>query len=286
MSSAAAFARATALPEFVDPYLDPDTGILRNLVGAVSSDDLAAKEVELTAFRAIELFERPVKPPGDLRQLQSIYQRVLQDVYEGAGELRTVDMRKGRDPAAEFFMPVSRLQSGVDDIAQAHETVAVWRDHDEIAREAEDVIRLEVSERYGIDVDAPGADPAAVAAALHDSDRDRADLCVERERSGEELTASQILFANADRHEREAKERAERDWNSDERRADGWKLTAEATGESRVEGDDDSSEHRRQFAACLEGKVDRRTIDAGILADGENAKHPPARLWGRSLAGR
>ena len=52
-------------------------------------------------------------------------------------------------------------------------------------------------------------------------------------------------------------------------------LTAEATGESRVEGDDDSSEHRRQFAACLEGKVDRRTIDAGILADGENAKHPP-----------
>ena len=184
-------------------------------------------------------------------------------------------MRKGRDPAAEFFMPVSRLQSGVDDIAQAHETVAVWRDHDEIAREAEGMIRLEVSERYGIDVDAPGADPAAMAAALHDSDRDRADLCVERERSGEELTASQILFANADRHEREAKERAERDWNSDERRADGWKLTAEATGESRVEGDDDSSEHRRQFAACLEGKVDRRTIDAGILADGENAKHPP-----------
>ena len=184
-------------------------------------------------------------------------------------------MRKGRDPAAEFFMPVSPLQSGIDDIAQAHETVTVWRDHDEIAREAEGMIRLEVSERYGIDVDAPGADPAAVAAALHDSDRDRADLCVERQRSGEELTASQIPFANADRHEREAQERAERDWNSDERRADGWKLTAEATGESRVEGDDDSSEHRRQFAACLEGKVDRRTIDAGILADGENAKHPP-----------
>jgi len=33
----------------------------------------------------------------------------MQDVYEWAGELRTVDMRKGRDPAAEFLKPVSRL---------------------------------------------------------------------------------------------------------------------------------------------------------------------------------
>ena len=78
MSSAAAFARATALPEFVASYLDPDTGILRNLDGAVSSDDLAANEAELAAFRAIELLRRPVNPTGNLRQLQSIYQRVLQ----------------------------------------------------------------------------------------------------------------------------------------------------------------------------------------------------------------
>ena len=113
-------------------------------------------------------------------------------------------MRKGRDPAAEFFMPVSRLQSGADDIAQTHETVTVWRDHDETAREAGDMIRLEVSERYGIDVDAPGADPAAVAAALRDAEKDRVEARAERERSGEELTASQILFANADRHERDA----------------------------------------------------------------------------------
>lgn len=68
------------MPEFVDSHLDPDTGILRNLDGAVSSDDLAANEAELTVFRAIELLRRPVKPTGNLRQLQSIYQRVLQGV--------------------------------------------------------------------------------------------------------------------------------------------------------------------------------------------------------------
>ena len=188
-----------------------------------------------------------------------------------------------RGAARASLTPVQQQEwwntAGVDDIAQAHETATVWRDHDEIAREVGDMIRLEVSERYGIDVDAPGADPAAVAAALRDAEKYRAEARAERERSREELTASQILFANADRHEREAQERAERDWNSDEKRADNWTLAAEATGESRVEGDDagldyDSSERRRQFAASLEGKADQRTIDARILADGENAKHP------------
>ena len=130
-----------------------------------------------------------------------------------------------------------------------------------------------------------------MAVALRDAERDRAEARAERERSGEELTASQILFTNADRHEREALGWAERDWNSGdfagadiadfhefERRDDDWKRAAEATGESRAEGDEagldyDSSERRRRFAASLEGKADQKTIDARILADGENAKH-------------
>ena len=200
-------------------------------------------------------------------------------------EYRELEVRfeAERQAARASLTPVQQAEwwntAGVDDIAQAHETATVWRDHDETAREAGETIRLEVRQRYGIDVEAPGADPAAVAAALRDAERDRAEARAERERSGEELTASQILFTNADRHEREAQERAERDWNSDEKRADDWKLAAEATGESRVEGDAagldyDSSERRRQFAASLEGKADQRTIDARILADGENAKHP------------
>ena len=201
-----------------------------------------------------------------------------------------------RGAARASLAPVSQPEwwntAGADDIAQAHETATVWRDHDETAREAGDTIRREVSERYGIDVDAPGVDPAAVAAALRDAERDRAEARAERERSGEELTASQILFANADRHERESQEWAERDWNNGdfdgadiadfhefERRDDDRTQAAEATAQSRVEGDDagldyDSSERRRQFAASLEGKADQKTIDARILADGENAKHP------------
>ncbi len=198
-----------------------------------------------------------------------------------------------RGAARASLSPVQQAEwwntAGVDDIAQAHETATVWRDHDETAREAGDAIRREVSERYGIDVDAPGADQAAVAAALRDAERDRAEARAEHERSDEELTASQILFANADRREREAQEQAERGWVGNFDGADIANLqefesrdddrTAEATDQSRAEGNDagldyDSSERRRQFAASLEGKADQKTIDARILADGENAKHP------------
>ena len=223
-------------------------------------------------------------------------------------EYRELDARfeAERGAARASLSPVRQAEwwntAGVDDIAQAHETATVWRDHDDAAREADDTIRREVRQRYGIDVDAPGADQAAVAAVLRDAEKDRAEARAKRERSGEELTASQILFANADRHERESQEWAERDWNNGDfddaesadfhefqTRDDDRTQAAEATGQPRVEGDAagldyDSSERRRQFAASLEGKADQKTIDARILADGENAKHPREAV--RSQPGR
>ena len=44
--------------EFVDPYVDPETGVLRNLVGARTYDDLARAEGELASLRMGELIER------------------------------------------------------------------------------------------------------------------------------------------------------------------------------------------------------------------------------------
>lgn len=44
----------------------------------------------------------------------------------------------------------------------------------------------------------------------------KADAATERQRAGEDLTASQILSANADLHEREAWEASDRDWNTND----------------------------------------------------------------------
>lgn len=100
------------MPEFVDPYLDPASGILRNNLGITDQRALDVAEADLVEARRVQMILRPVTASGDLRQLQAIHGQLFQDVYDWAGELRTVDIRKGTDPAAEFFMPVSRLESG------------------------------------------------------------------------------------------------------------------------------------------------------------------------------
>jgi colicin import membrane protein len=180
-------------------------------------------------------------------------------------------------------------QATPEDIAGVHETATAWRDFDDVARDAGDTIKHEVRERYGIDIDSPGADPAVVAAALRNAEHDRAEAVTERQRAGDDLTASQLLFANAGRHDREAQEAADRDWNTNDlegvdstdhnTRDEERKQSAEATDQARVERGSgelgyDSSERRERFAASLEGKADQKTINARILADGENAKHP------------
>ena len=97
--------QALTASEFVDPYLDPDTGIMRNLVGARSRAQLDAAETALTFARAVELTESPVPASGDLGEFRAIHRHLFQDFCEWAGEIRTVDIRKD-GAGAEFFLPV------------------------------------------------------------------------------------------------------------------------------------------------------------------------------------
>ncbi len=97
-----------ASTDFVDPYLDPKTGLLRNKVGARARGDLEEAEVHLVSARLVQLMDRPVKPTGDLNELRAIHRHLFQDVYDWAGELRTVDIRKNV-AGAQFFMPMSLI---------------------------------------------------------------------------------------------------------------------------------------------------------------------------------
>ena len=55
-----------ASAEFVDPYLDPETGLLRNKVGAQTKVALDEAEGDLSFARLVQLMDHPVKPTGDL----------------------------------------------------------------------------------------------------------------------------------------------------------------------------------------------------------------------------
>ena len=99
------------MPEVLDPYLDPDTGLLRNLVGARTQDALDRAEADLTYIRAVELQERPVPATGDLDEFRALHRALFADVYEWAGEIRTVDLRK-HAAGSPHFLAVGSIERG------------------------------------------------------------------------------------------------------------------------------------------------------------------------------
>lgn len=75
-----------------DPYVYPGTRILRNKLGIRDAAQLDYHEREITTMRA-----RESVPIGDfdLKHLQAIHKHLFQDIYEWAGQIRTVEMSKG-----------------------------------------------------------------------------------------------------------------------------------------------------------------------------------------------
>lgn len=78
-----------------DPYTDPVTGILRNNLGLGTARDLEAAEREIAHAALILLRESPVQPTYDLSHLCAIHRRIFGDIYEWAGQVRTVAIAKG-----------------------------------------------------------------------------------------------------------------------------------------------------------------------------------------------
>lgn len=78
-----------------DPYSYPGTRVLRNLHGIEDPEQLDDFEFQMATLRELQLIANPIQGQFDLKHLQAIHQTLLKDVYEWAGELRTVGISKG-----------------------------------------------------------------------------------------------------------------------------------------------------------------------------------------------
>lgn len=76
-------------------YCYPGTDILINKLGIKIGETLNQAERELTSLRIYELEVHPIKGNFDLKHLQDIHRYIFQDLYDWAGEIRTVDISKG-----------------------------------------------------------------------------------------------------------------------------------------------------------------------------------------------
>ncbi len=75
-----------------DPYLDLSSGVLRNLLGITRSAELAEAEADFTTLRIAQLHRTPLPGGYDLAHLQSFHRQIFGDLYDWAGELRTVSI--------------------------------------------------------------------------------------------------------------------------------------------------------------------------------------------------
>lgn len=90
-----------------DVYCIPGTAVLKNKAGITNQDLLDEYEADFTAIRILELAHTPVEGSFDLAHLCKIHAYLFQDVYEWAGEIRSVDIIRGDSR----FCNVRQIQS-------------------------------------------------------------------------------------------------------------------------------------------------------------------------------
>lgn len=89
--------------------------VLENKLGLTSSADLAREEERISKKKAIELFESGLfdqLEPGKFVSLQAIHKYLFNEIYDFAGEIRTVNLAKGNFR----FAPVMYLQAALENI--------------------------------------------------------------------------------------------------------------------------------------------------------------------------
>jgi cell filamentation protein len=110
-----------------DPYCSPGTTVLRNLLNLTDDKTLAQAERDLSEVAAESIDFAP--PPYDLPYLQNIHRQLFADLYDWAGELRTVDISKDDT----HFCVTSRIEPEANKLFKALADANWFQDLDRTA---------------------------------------------------------------------------------------------------------------------------------------------------------
>jgi len=77
-----------------DPYLDPRSGILRNKFGLTDQNSLDVREADAVSVRSVLLQLNPIEGNFDSDHLKRIHEYLFRDVYDWAGQFRTIPLAK------------------------------------------------------------------------------------------------------------------------------------------------------------------------------------------------
>lgn len=77
-----------------DPYVDPSTGVLINLLGLTDGEALARSEAEYVTLGIYELDQHPLPGAYDVDHLQAFHRHLFGDVYPWVGDFRSVNISR------------------------------------------------------------------------------------------------------------------------------------------------------------------------------------------------
>lgn len=76
-------------------YCYPNSSVLRNKLNITNEHDLSVAEREISSLRIMEIESEPLKGKLDFKHLKDIHYNIFKDIYEWAGQIRTVNISKG-----------------------------------------------------------------------------------------------------------------------------------------------------------------------------------------------
>lgn len=181
-------------------------------------------------------------------------------------------------------------------VARVVEVAQTWAPHDGEAAAAAQVVKREVQERFGVDIDATGPHTTEILHATHSAAADRAEAAKQRSAAEQESGEARMLLLQGiglQELAEESKQRADElergvDWDrggavdleqfagAQEHRATGSEQREES--EQKLAGAADlydSAERRQAFATRLEQKgASADQVRDRLLVDADQARHP------------
>lgn len=97
-----------------DPYTDPETGVMYNRLGIKDRDTLERVESTFAYVRSFEIMQASMGGKFDFNHMKEIHRKLFGDVYEWAGEIRSLDIAKGNS----LFASYNQIESYAPKITQ------------------------------------------------------------------------------------------------------------------------------------------------------------------------
>lgn len=93
-----------------DPYLYPNTEVLKNKFSVIDNEKLNTIEAEYTSTRLKEIIENPIKGNFDLDHLCRMHDYIFQDLYDWAGQPRIINIEKSEPVLGGISIEYSDFQ--------------------------------------------------------------------------------------------------------------------------------------------------------------------------------